>query len=465
MDLFRKKKISTSIQDESHLEQCLTAFDLTFLGIGAIIGAGIFILTGVVAATQAGPAVILSYIVAGLTCFFSAVSYAELAAAIGGCGSAYGYAYVVFGELIAWIVGWDLLFEYTISVATVAVGWSHYAGDFLTAVKMPIPQQFLRGPIEGGILNTASVFIITLLTGLLIMGVKSTSRVNNLMVTIKLLIVLLFIVIAVTKVQVVNWSPFMPFGWSGVISGASLIFFAYVGFDAVSTAAEETTNPQRNLPLGIIASLIICTILYIVVAGLLTGIAPYYTLNNASPISNVLLTLGYKIAAGFISFGAVVGLTTAMLAMFYGLTRVLLAMSRDGLLPRIISKTSKVRNTPHRIILLCGVLMVLLAAFTPIDVLAELVNVGTLFAFTVVCAGVVYLRYTQPNIHRPFKAPGMPYIAILGMFGCFYLLIHLPWITLIRFVVWMVSGLIVYVIYSRTHSVLAVKKLQKQEVG
>lgn len=455
MDLFRKKEINVSIKDESHLTKCLTALDLTFFGVGAIIGAGIFILTGVVAATQAGPAIILSYVLAGFACVFAALSYAELASAIGGCGSAYGYAYASFGELIAWIVGWDLLLEYAISVAAVSVGWSSYAADFLLAVKMPIPKFLLHGPIAGGILNAPAVFIIAALTALLIMGVKSSSRINNLIVSIKLLVIVLFIVIASTNIHVANWSPFMPFGWHGVINGAALIFFAYIGFDAVSTAAEEAINPQRDLPRGIIGSLIICTVLYIVVAGLLTGMAHYTTLNVASPISNVLLTLGYKVAASFISVGAIAGLTTVMLVLFYGLTRILLAMSRDGLLPQIIAKTSKNQHTPARIILLCGLLMALLAAFTPIDVLAELVNVGTLFAFIIVCIGVVYLRYSQPHLERPFKVPGMPYIPLLGALTCFYLMMHLPWVTLTRFILWMALGLLIYFTYSRTASVLA----------
>lgn len=444
------------MQDESHLIRCLTALDLTFFGVGAIIGAGIFILTGIVAATQAGPAIIFSYVLAGLACVFAALSYAELAASIGGCGSAYGYAYAGFGELIAWIVGWDLLLEYAISVSAVSVGWSSYVNDFLRALNIHIPNVLLHGPIAGGILNLPSVFIIALLTALLILGVKSSSRMNNIMVAIKLSVILLFILIASTEVHAVNWSPFLPFGWTGVVKGASLIFFAYIGFDAVSTAAEEAINPQRDLPRGIIGSLIICTILYIVVSGLLTGIARYSTLNVASPISHSLLILGYKTAAGFISVGVVTGLTTVMLVLFYGLTRVLLAMSRDGLLPKIISKTSEHRHTPARIILLCGTLMAFLSALVPLDVLAELVNVGTLFAFIVVCMGVLYLRYTRPELHRPFRAPCMPFVPILGALICFYLMMHLPWITLIRFVVWMIIGLIVYFAYSRVHSVLAI---------
>ncbi|MFJ1268710.1 amino acid permease [Legionella lytica] len=459
MDLFRKKEISSSLESESHLNRCLTTFDLIFFGVGAIIGAGIFILTGVVAATKAGPAIVFSYVLAGAASVFSALSYAELAAMIGGCGSAYGYAYAGFGELIAWMVGWDLLLEYAISVSAVSVGWGSYANDFLMAIKIHLSPLLLQGPAFGGILNLPPVFIIACLTALLIAGVKSSSRMNNIMVMVKLLVVLLFIIIATRELRVENWSPFLPFGWTGVMDGAALIFFAYIGFDAVSTAAEEAINPQRDMPRGIIGSLVICTVLYIIVAGLLTGIAPYSTLNVASPISHALLHLGYKVAAGLISVGAIAGLTTVMLVLFYGLTRVILAMSRDGLLPKAMASTSEHHHTPARIILLCGCIMATLSAFVPIDVLAELVNIGTLFAFIIVCIGVLYLRYQRPELTRPFKTPGMPYVPILGICSCLYLIIHLPWVTVLRFIIWMAIGIVIYFIYSHKHSALAKKSL------
>jgi APA family basic amino acid/polyamine antiporter len=457
MDLFRKKDIAGSLDNESHLAKCLTVVDLTFLGVGSVIGAGIFILTGIVAATYAGPAVIFSYVVAGIACAFAALSYAELASSIGGCGSAYGYAYVGFGELIAWIVGWDLLLEYAISVSAVSVGWSGYANDFLLTMKIHIPRFFLHGPLEGGVLNLMAFSIIAALTGLLTIGVKSSTRINNIMVVVKLLVILLFIAIASTEVRIENWSSFMPFGWAGVMKGAALIFFAYVGFDAVSTAAEEAINPQRDLPRGLIGALIICTVLYITVAGLLTAIAYYPTLNVSSPISHSLLILGHKTAAGLIGVGAIAGLTTVMLVTFYGLTRVFLAMARDGLLPRIFSKTNAYTKTPVRIILLCGILMSLLSGMVPISDLAELVNIGTLFAFIIVCAGVLYLRHTQPEMHRPFKTPGMPYVPILGIISCLYLIVNLPWVTMARFIIWMVIGLVIYFAFSRGNSSLEMK--------
>lgn len=454
MDLFRKKDIADSFDNESHLAKCLTLFDLTFLGVGVIIGAGIFILTGIAAATYAGPAIILSYVVAGIASAFAALSYAELAACIGGCGSAYGYAYVGFGELIAWIVGWDLLLEYAISVSAVAVGWSGYAHDFLSSMKIQVPQYLLHGPLDGGILNVLASFIIAVLTVILIIGVKSSTRFNNGIVIIKLLVIFLFIAIASTEARIENWSSFMPFGWAGVIKGASLIFFAYIGFDALSTAAEEAINPQRDLPRGIIGSLILCTILYVIVSGLLTAIAYYPTLNVSSPISHALLVLGYRTAAGLIGVGAIAGLTTVILVMFYGLTRVFLAMARDGLLPRLFSKINAYTKTPLRIILLCGFVTASCTAMVPINDLAELVNIGTLFAFIIVCGGVLYLRYTRPKMHRPFKTPGMPFVPILGIICCGYLIAHLPWVTLARFLIWMIIGFIIYFSFSRNNSTL-----------
>jgi len=461
MDLFRKKDINSLADCDTHLLRCLSAFDLTFLGVGAIIGAGIFVLTGIVAATQTGPAIVFSYIVAGLACGFSALSYAELAASIGGCGSAYGYAYAGFGELIAWIVGWDLLLEYSIAVSAVSVGWSSYFNDLLLALKIHLPNVLLHGPVDGGVVNLLAMSVIGGLSCLLILGVKSSSRFNNAMVLVKLLVIGLFIIIASIEVDTNNWVPFSPFGWAGTMKGASLIFFAYVGFDAVSTAAEEAINPQRDLPIGIISSLVICTLLYIVVSGLLTGIVHYPKLNVASPISHSLLILGHKVAAGMIGVGAIAGLTTVMLVLFYGLTRVFFAMARDGLLPQFFAVTHVKTRTPIRIIVLCGFLMASVSALVPIGDLAELVNIGTLFAFIIVCSGVLVLRYTNPDLPRPFKTPFMPYVPILGIISCAYLIANLPWMTMLRFVIWMVLGVVVYFLFSRGNSNLILKQVNE----
>lgn len=457
MDLLRKKAIVDSVDSmdgSPHLAKCLSAFDLTFLGVGAIIGAGIFVLTGIVAATQSGPAIVLSYILAGLACAFSALSYAELAASVGGCGSAYGYAYAGFGELIAWIVGWDLILEYAISTSAVSVGWSGYFNDFLRVIQFNLPDHLITDPYHGGMFNVLSAGIIVVLTLLLVWGMKTSARVNAIMVCIKLAVIALFIAIASQNLETANWTPFMPFGWQGVMEGASLIFFAYIGFDAVSTAAEEAINPQRDLPIGIIASLSICTILYILVSGLLTGIVPSSSLNVPSPISHAMIMLGHKTAAGLIGVGAIAGLTTVMLVLFYGLTRVFYAMARDGLLPPFFAQTAESTKTPVRIIVICGVIMALISGLIPIHDLAELVNIGTLFAFITVCIGVIVLRYTHPELKRPFRTPFMPWIPVLGVISCSYLIYNLPWITMARFVIWMAIGIVVYFAYSRRHSAL-----------
>jgi APA family basic amino acid/polyamine antiporter len=454
MDLLRKKAINDPLEAETGLAQCLSAFDLTFLGVGAIVGAGIFVLTGIVAATQSGPAIILSYVIAGFACAFAALSYAELASSVGGCGSAYGYAYAGFGELIAWIVGWDLLLEYSISVSAVSVGWSGYFNDFLQVLKLKLHPALRHGLGDGGIFNFSAFAIIIFLAILLIYGVKSSSRFNNFIVLVKLIVIFIFIGIAVTEVQEQYWSPFMPFGWKGVIEGASLIFFSYIGFDAVSTAAEEAIKPSRDVPIGIIGSLLICTILYIIVAGLLTGIVPYSSLNVSSPISHVLLYLGYKLAAALVGVGAIAGLTTVMLVLFYGLSRIFLAMARDGLLPEYFAVVNPRTRTPIRIIVISGLVIGLLAALIPMHDLAELVNIGTLFAFITVCTGVIILRYLQPDLPRPFKTPLMPVIPILGILSCAYLIFHLPWITMLRFIIWMITGIVVYWFYGRFNSEL-----------
>lgn len=454
MDLFRKKGIEDVNHSGGDLKRCLTAVDLTLLGIGAIIGAGIFVLTGFVAATKAGPAIMLSYVVAGFACAFSALSYAELASSIGGCGSAYGYAYAGFGEIFAWIVGWDLLLEYAIGVSTVSVGWSSYFRDLISVFNIQIPSRWIVGPFQGGIVDILAILIIFFLSILQIKGVKISAYVNNLMVCIKLFVLIIFIAIALGAINPKNWVPFTPFGWVGVIKGAALIFFAYIGFDAVSTASEEAIHPQRDLPIGILGSLLICTTLYIIVSALLTGMAKYNTLNNASPISNTLLVLGYHFAATLVSVGAVAGLTTVMLVLFYGLTRVFLAMARDGLLPGFFASINGKTQTPVRIIVLCGFLMGATGATIPIDTLAELVNIGTLVAFMIVCSGVLILRFTAPELSRPFKTPWMPYTPIAGVLTCLYLIIHLPWMTLLRFIIWMAIGLIIYFAFSYKNSKL-----------
>jgi APA family basic amino acid/polyamine antiporter len=454
--LFRTKPINADHHlCDTGLRRVLGAFDLTLLGIGAIIGAGIFVLTGIAAATHAGPAIVVSYVVAGLACAFSALAYAELAATIGGCGSAYGYAYAGLGELAAWIIGWDLILEYSVATSAVAIGWSGYAQNALAAVGLGLPPWLLRPPAAGGLINLPAAAIVLVLAVLLALGVRESSRANAVMVVIKLTAIAVFIAFAVGNVEPANWTPFMPFGWEGVMGGAALIFFAYIGFDAVSTAADEARNPQRDLPFGILASLAVCTVVYMVVAGLLTGIASYTTLNNPSPVADVMLRLGYPWVAGVIAAGAIAGLTSVMLVLYYGLSRVFLAMARDGLLPPVFARVHPRTQTPLRVILAAGVLMAGVAGFTPIGHVAELVNIGTLAAFFLVCVGVIALRYTHPDVPRPFRTPLMPFVPLAGAGTCLYLMAQLPAITWLRFAGWLLLGFVIYFGYSRRHSALA----------
>ncbi len=452
MSLFRTKTIESIGVTNSQLKRCLNAWDVTFLGVGAIIGAGIFVLTGVVAATSAGPAIILSYIMAGLACVFVALSYAELAASIGGCGSAYGYAYAGLGELIAWIIGWDLLLEYGLGISTVAVGWSGYVESALASIGIALPTALVNSPFEGGIVDLPAMLIILLLAGLLCLGTRESSRFNTAIVFIKLLAIAVFIGVAVFHVDTQNWNVFMPFGWNGMMRGAALVFFAYIGFDAVSTAAEETINPQRNLPIGIIASLFFCTTIYIVVSALLTLVVPYTSLNVKSPVASVLLSLQQPLAAGLISAGAIAGLTTVMLVLYYGFSRIFLAISRDGLLPARFAKINPKTQTPVPIILGSGVVMSIVAGLTPINQLAELVNIGTLAAFVLVCGGVIALRITKPDMPRPFKLSWHPVVPVLGIIFCLALMFSLPTITWLRFSIWMIVGIAIYAAYGYRHS-------------
>ena len=461
--IFRTKRISTHDEGINQLKRCLSAWDLAFLGVGAIIGTGIFVLTGIAAATQAGPAIILSFVVAGLACAFAALSYAELSAAIGGCGSAYGYSYAAFGELIAFIIGWDLLLEYAISVSAVANGWAGYLNNALTAIGFALPDALTKAPMVGGIINLPAALIILVLMFLLIAGVKHSAKANNVMVVVKLVTISIFIGIAIFNVHPENWRPFMPYGWfqtlpdghtTGVLAGASLVFFAYVGFDAVSTAAEEAKDPQKDLPFGIVSSLVFCTIIYIVVSGLLTGVVNYKDLNVSSPVAHALSLLGYNWGAAVISTGVISGLTTVMLVLYYGLTRIVFAMSRDGLISAFFSEVDEKTQTPVRVIIISGVIMALIAGLVPLGELAELVNIGTLAAFVLVCVGVIVLRITHVDLERPFRTPLNPLFPVLGVLSCGSLMAFLPVITWIRFIVWLILGLVVYFVYSIKHSKL-----------
>lgn len=452
-NLFRTKGVNKG-ETNTQLRRCLTAFDLTMLGIGSVIGAGIFVLTGIATATQAGPAIVLSYLLAGLACTFAAFSYAELASSFGGCGGAYGYAYAGIGEMFAWIIGWDLLLEYGMDAATVSIGWAGYFQNTLHAMGIHLPRLLTTDPFHGGIMNLPAMLIIFLLAAILSFGVKGSARFNEIIVYIKLFVITMFVGVGIFYFNPDNWHPFMPFGAQGIVNGAAFVFFAYIGFDVVSTAGEETVNPQRNLPIGIIASLVICTIIYIIVAGVLTGIAYYPTLNVSSPVATSLLKLGHRFTAQVVAIGAIAGLTTAILAMYYGFSRVFLAMARDGLLPKQLVKIHPKTQTPRQLIWMVGVIMACAAGFFPISEVANLVNIGALSAFVAVCASVIVLRYTRPDLHRPFKT-WSPIVPSMGILLCCYLMSSLPKVTWISFAIWTFSGLIIYLSYSRFNSLLA----------
>lgn len=463
LNQLKRCKPVQAVGGAGQLVRCLSAFDLTLLGIGAIIGTGIFVLTGVAAANQSGPAVVLSFVVSGLACAFAALAYAELAASVGGCGSAYGYSYAAFGELVAWIIGWDLILEYGVSVAAVANGWSGYFNDALNNLGIGLPLALTLSPAKGGIINLPAVLIILALMGLLIVGVKESARINAAAVFIKLLTIAVFLIVAVPHLNPELWHPFMPFGWFdtlpngtnvGVLAGASVVFFAYVGFDAVSTAVEEAKDPQRTVPIGILASLVFCTIIYIIVSGVLTGVVPYTSLNVDHPVAFALTQLGISWASALVSAGVIAGLTTVMLVLYYGLTRIILSMSRDGLLPPYLGHVDAKRHTPVRTTVITGLVMAFAAGLLPLGLLAELVNIGTLAAFVLVCGGVILLRIKHPDAPRPFKAPGGLIVPVLGMLSCGALIAFLPLETHLRFIGWLAIGMVVYFGYSMRHSQL-----------
>jgi APA family basic amino acid/polyamine antiporter len=461
-----KKLLRTkAIEGHGHtgLKKCLSAFDLALLGIGCAIGTGIFVLTGIAAATQSGPAVVLSFIIAGVASAFAALSYAELAASVGGSGSAYGYSYVAFGEFIAWVMGWILLLEYGVGAAAVANGWSGYFINTLSNFNIVLPEALTKAPMLGGLINLPAFAIIWLLTILLMVGVKESARFNNIIVVIKLSTIAIFIALASLHLNTDNWHPFMPFGWFstledgkniGVLAGASLVFFAYFGFDAVSTAAEEAKNPQRDLPIGLLASLSFCTIIYIIVSALLTGIVPYSELNVSSPVAFALTKIGYTWASTLVATGVLAGLITVLLVLLYGLTRILFSMSRDGLISPVFSQVNPDRQTPTKIILMCGAIVSIVAGFIPLGELAETVNIGTLASFVMVCVGVIVLRKRQPHLKRPFKNPWNPLIPSLGIMSCGALMTFLPAVTWMRFGIWILIGVVVYFVYSMHHSKL-----------
>ena len=464
MDLFRKKSIAElrAMAEKSGLAKSLTAFDLVILGIGAVIGTGIFVLTGVAAARYAGPAVPLSFVLSGLTCAFAGLAYAEFASIVPASGSAYTYAYASMGEFIAFIVGWNLVLEYTVTCAAVAVGWSGYVvGLFKSAGYQVLPEALTLPTSEGGLINLPAILITMFLSILLIRGTRESVTVNRILVFVKLAAVFIFLVIAGPKVDVTNWEPFMPFGYSGIAQGAAIVFFAYIGFDAVATSAEECKNPSRDLPIGILGSLFVCTILYAVVAAVLTGVVPYTLLDTPEPVAFALRELGYTIGSALVGVGAICGITTVLLVLLYGQARIFFVMSRDGLVPASICKVHSKYKTPYIVTIVGCILVSIIGGLFPVGVIAEMANIGTLTAFTIAAVGVMVLRKSDPDLHRNFKCPAVWVVAPLAMLSCLYLIYNLPIETWIRFVVWLILGLAVYFGYSRGHSVLGKQLAEK----
>jgi APA family basic amino acid/polyamine antiporter len=455
--LLKRKTITELSAAENGLKQTLTAKDLITLGIGAIIGAGIFVLTGIAAAKYAGPAIVISFILAGFACAFAALCYSELASMIPVSGSAYSYAYATMGELVAWIIGWDLVLEYALASSTVAIGWAGYLTSFLGTfgVKLPVylSTAYLANPAEGFI-NFPATLIILLLTGLLVLGIKQSAAFNFIMVIIKLAVIIIFICVGFGHIDTANWSNFAPYGFNGILTGAGVIFFAYIGFDAVSTAAQEAINPEKDVPIGIIVSLLICTVIYILVSAVLTGIVLYSELNVSAPIALAIDKLGMTWLSPFIKLGAIAGLTSVMLVLLMGQSRIFYAMSKDKLLPPLFAKVHPRFQTPHHSTMLVGVAVALLAGFMPIEKLGELVSIGTLFAFLLVCAGVWILRHSQPDLPRHFKCPAVPFVPIAGIVVCFTLMTGLPYDTWIRLLIWLLLGFIIYFGYGLKHSAL-----------
>ncbi len=473
---FLEKKSVAELQAEAStgetLQRALGVFDLISLGIGCTIGAGIFVLTGTAAAQYAGPAITISFILAGITCGFAGLCYAEFASLLPIAGSAYTYAYATLGELVAWIIGWDLLLEYALGAATVAVGWSGYVVSFLKDLGIVLPAAFTAatgthvvladGSTTQAVFNVPALGAIAVITLLLILGIRESARFNGIIVTVKLAVIVAFLAFGVWHINSANWTPFIPpntgkfgeFGFSGILRGAGVIFFAYIGFDAVSTAAQEAKRPQRDMPIAIIGSLTISTLLYIAVAMVLTGIVSYKSLNVADPIAIGVNVIGLRWLAFVVKIGAILGLSSVMLVLTYGQTRILYTISRDGLLPPLFSTIHPQFRTPHLATLVLGVFVSLLAGSVPISTLSELVSIGTLFAFIIVCAGVLYLRYTQPSLPRPFRCPLVPFVPLTGILVCLYLVVSLPRETWLRLFVWLGVGLLIYLFYGQSHSLL-----------
>jgi APA family basic amino acid/polyamine antiporter len=475
--LFKKKDVAAILEESSGsnggLRRSLSVTNLVTLGIGAIVGTGIFVITGQAAADYAGPALTISFLISALGCIFAGLCYAEFAAMIPVSGSVYSYSYATIGELLAWFIGWDLILEYLFACATVSVGWSGYMQNLLLGWGLELPHS-IAGPtfdhtaegwvLTGSIINFPAMFIVAVITTFLLGGIKQSALANNIIVVVKVSVILLFIGFGLAHIDVGNWTPYVPentgqfgsYGWSGVLRGAAAVFFSFLGFDAISTTAQETRNPQRDMPRGILISLLICTALYVAVTAVLTGIAHYTELHVDAPIAYAIDRLGSQLAwlSPLIKLGAIAGISSVILVMMLGQSRIYYAIAKDGLLPRIFSRVNSKRGVPQNATIFAGIATGLAAGLFPLHSLSELVSIGTLMAFAIVCLSVIVLRKTQPALKRPFKVPLVPLVPLLGAAICIVQMMALPWSTWLRLIGWTTLGLILYFTYGIRHSKL-----------
>jgi APA family basic amino acid/polyamine antiporter len=458
MNIWRTKSPAEIFDASEHtqLKKNLTAIDLAALGIGSVVGTGIFVATGQ-GAQLAGPGILLSFIIAAITCGFCALTYSELACMFPVAGSTYSYTYVAFGEVIAWIIGWDLMLEYLVAASAVASGWSSTFIGLLDSAGVKLPKALVTTPLQGGIIDLPAVIVTLLITLILYIGVRESAKFNNIIVVIKILVILLFVVLGITHVNLANMKPLMPFGWKGVMAGAAIIFFAYIGFDAVSTAAEETKNPKRDVPLGLMVCLGVVILLYVSVAFVLTGIVPYKEIDVGNALPSALGRIGIRWGGALVATGAIIGMISTLLVTLYGQVRIFMVMARDGLLPAPFAKVHPKHMTPHICTWITGCVTALIAGIFPLPMIIDLCNIGTLFAFVLVSVGVIVLRKTRPEVERRFRTPGVPFTPLVTVAFCLYLMISLPTITWIRFGLWMLAGLAIYFMYGVRHSKLQQK--------